>query len=212
MKQPKGFEAEGEEHLISQLQKRLYSLPQAGHIWNKAMNQGMLSLDFMRMKCEYCLYFCTTKDGTVLTGIHVDDFLLAASSLLLATNFKWQIASILEISDLGEAKFYVGIAIECNLVNHHIYLSQTALIDKIIVSFNMTDCNPISTPMEAGLILSHKSDTIPTHQEELELLNIPSTCWPPYVPCHSHTPQYCPCHSKAQPIHELLSPYPLERC
>jgi Reverse transcriptase (RNA-dependent DNA polymerase) len=173
MKQPKGFEAKGEEDLIWELQKGLYGLPQAGRIWNKAMNQGMLSIGFTRIKCEYCLYFRQTKDGIVLTGIHVDDFLLAASSLLQAANFKQQIASIWEISDLGEAKFCVGIAIERDLANHHIYLSQTALIDKILASFNMIDCNPVSTPMEAGLVLSRQSDTVLTRQEELDLLDIP---------------------------------------
>jgi len=54
MKQPKGFEAEGQEGLIWELQKGLYGLPQAGRIWNKAMNQAMLGLGFMRVKCEYC--------------------------------------------------------------------------------------------------------------------------------------------------------------
>ena len=170
MRQPKGFEAEGKEDLIWELQKGLYGLQQAGRIWNKAMNQGMLSLGFMRIKC---LYFHQTKDGTVLTGIHVDDFLLTASSLLQAADFKHQITSIWEISDLGEAKFCIGITIECDLANHHIYLSQMALIDKILTLFNMINCNPVSTLMEAGLILSHQSDTILMHQEVLELLNLP---------------------------------------
>jgi hypothetical protein len=173
MKQPKGFEVKGEEDLIWELQKGLYSLPQAGRIWNKAMNQGMLSLGFTRIKCEYCLYFHQTKDGTVLTGIHVNDFLLAASSLLQAANFKEQIASIWEISDLGEAKFCVSITIECDLANHHIYLSQTALINKIPALFNMIDCNPVLTPMEAGLVLSCQSDTVLMRLEEIELPDLP---------------------------------------
>jgi hypothetical protein len=172
MKQPKGFEAKGQEECIWELQKGLYGLPQAGRIWNKAMNQGMISLGFTRIKCEYCLYFRHTEAGTLLTGIHVDDFFLAASSLSQATNFKQQLASIWEISDLGDASFCVGIAIERDLTNRHIYLSQTALIDKILDSFSMVDCNPVSTPMEAGLILSRHSDTL-TRQEELELNDIP---------------------------------------
>jgi hypothetical protein len=93
--------------------------------------------------------------------------------LLQAADFKHQITSIWEISDLGKAKFCVGIAIEHDLVNHHIYLSQTALINKILTSFNMVDCNPISTPMEAGLVLSCQSNTVPTRQEEIELLDLP---------------------------------------
>ena len=111
MNQPKGFEAKGQEGCIWELQKGLYGLLQAGHIWNKAMNQGMLSLGFTWIKCEYCLYFCQTEAGTLLTGIHVDDFFLAASCLIQVGNFK-QLASIWEISDLGEATFCIDIAIE----------------------------------------------------------------------------------------------------
>jgi hypothetical protein len=172
MKQPKGFEEKGEEDKIWELQKGLYGLPQAGRIWNKAMNQGMLTLGFTRIKCEYCLYFRQTEAGTLLTGVHVDDFFLAASCLIQATDFKTQLASIWEISDLGEANFCIGIAIERDLANHHIYLSQTALIDKILASFNMLDCIPVSTPMEAGLVLSRQTDTL-THQKELDLLDLP---------------------------------------
>ena len=132
----------------------------------------MISLGFMWIKCKYCLYFHQTEAGTLLTGIHINDFFLAASCLSKAATFKQQLASIWEISDLGDASFCVGIAIERDLANHHIYLSQTALIDKILDSFNMVDCNPVSTPMEAGLILSRHSDTL-TRQEELELNDIP---------------------------------------
>src|SRR5882762_2116861 len=173
MKQPKGFEAKGKEEMIWELQKGLYGLPQASRVWNKAMNKGMVGLGFTRIKCEYCLYFRQTEAGTLLTGIHIDDFFLAASCLIQAANFKKQLASIWEISDLGEATFCIGIAIERDLVNHHIYLSQTALIDKILSSFNMIDCNPVSTPMESGLVLSRHSDIVLTHEEELELQDIP---------------------------------------
>src|SRR5882762_3099245 len=78
-----------------------------------------------------------------------------------------------EISDLGEARFCVGIAIERDLANSYIYLSQTALIDKILEQFNMLSCNPVSTPMEAGLVLSRHSDTPLTREEELELAQLP---------------------------------------
>ena len=65
MKQPKGFEEKGREDDIWGLQKGLYGLPQAGRVWNKAMNQAMLKLGFTRIKCEYCLYFQTTASETV---------------------------------------------------------------------------------------------------------------------------------------------------
>ena len=66
----------------------------------------------------------------------------------------------------------MGITIEHDLVNHHIYLSQATLINKILASFNMIDCNAVLTPMEAGLVLSHNSDITLSYEEELELLDI----------------------------------------
>ena len=38
--------------------------------------------------------------------------------------------------------------------------------------FNMVDCNPVSTPMESGLVLTHHTDTL-TCQEELDLQDLP---------------------------------------
>ena len=84
MKQPKGFEMEGQEDHLWELQKGLYGLPQAGRIWNKAMNQGMLSLGFMWIKCKYCLYFHQTDADMLLTDTHIDDFFLATSCLIQA--------------------------------------------------------------------------------------------------------------------------------
>jgi len=173
MKQPKGFEEPGLEDYIWELQKGLYGLLQGSHVWNKAMNKGMISLGFTRIKCEYCLYIHMTASGTVLTGIHVDDFLNAISCSSEAAKFKLELASIWEISDLGEARFCVGIALERDLANHFIYLSQTTLINKILEQFNMTDCNLILTPMEAGLILSRYSNAVLTCEEELELQHLP---------------------------------------
>ena len=173
MKQPKEFKVKGLEELIWELKKGLYGLPQGSRIWNKVMNKGMVNLGFTRIKCEYCLYYRKTVEGEVLTGIHVDDFALPATDDQVAHTFKGELASIWTISDLGEAKFCVGIAIERDLANRHIFLSQTALIDKVLAQFNMTNANPVSTPMESGLTLSCHPTAPLTHEEELKLRDIP---------------------------------------
>ena len=110
MKQPKGFEEPGLEDTIWELQKGLYSLPQGSCIWNKAMNTGMISLGFTRIKCEYCLYFRVTDSGTTLTGIHVNDFFTAISCSSEVSKLTQELSFIWEISDLGESKFCVSIA------------------------------------------------------------------------------------------------------
>lgn len=173
MEQPKGFVAEGFKDHIWMLFKGLYGLPQASRIWNWTMHEGIISLGFNRIPCEYCLYYRKNPNGIVLTGIHVDDFFSTISDALEATHFKSQLATLWEISDLGEAKFCIGIAIDRDLVNRHVYLLQTSLIDKILAQFGMTNANAVSTPMEAGLVLSKFLPALLTPQEELELKSIP---------------------------------------
>jgi hypothetical protein len=173
MEQLKGFEVEGKEDYIWMLRKGLYGLLQGSHVWNKTMHDGMVKIGFKRLQCEHCIYFCKTEDGIVITGIHVNDFLAGVSSSREAAKFKSDLATLWEISDLGEARFCMGIAIERDLANHHIYLSQTALIDCILTQFSMTKCNPVSTPMEAGIILSKFPPKPLTCEEELELNTIP---------------------------------------
>ena len=46
MEQLKGFEVAGKEHDIWQLKKGLYGTPQGLQVWNRMMNQGMLTLGF----------------------------------------------------------------------------------------------------------------------------------------------------------------------
>ena len=173
MEQPDGFKVEGKEDYVWMLCKGLYGLPQGSRVWNKTMHDGMASIGFLRVPCEYCIYFRKTDDGIIITGIHVDDFLAGTSSDEAAAKFKADLATLWEISDLGEARFCVGIAIERDLANHHIYLSQTALIDRVLVQFKMSDANPVTTPMEAGIILSKFPAAPLTAQEELELKAIP---------------------------------------
>jgi len=107
----------------------------------------------------YYLYFHTTASGTILTGIHVNDFFVSLSCFSETYKFKLELASIWEISNLGKSHFCVGIIIEHDLIDRHIFLLQMALIDKILEQFKMIDCNPVSTPIESGLILLQHSDT-----------------------------------------------------
>jgi hypothetical protein len=173
MEQPDGFKVKGKEDYVWMLCKGLYGLPQGSWVWNKTMHDSMTSIGFIQIPCEYCIYFCKTDDGIIITGIHVNNFLAGTSSDGITAKFKADLMTLWEISDLGEARFCVGIAIERDLANHYIYLSQTALINCILVQFKMSDANPITTPMEPSIILSKIPTTPLTAQEELELKTIP---------------------------------------
>lgn len=156
MEQPEGFEEEGHprEEWVWELQKGLYGMKQGGRVWNQTMNTRLEALGFTRIPCEYCIYVRKRDSGTIITGVHVDDFALTASNDAEANRFKDELREQWQINDLGPAKFCLGIHIERDRATRTVMLSQTALIDKVVAEFRLTDAHPTATPMEEGLKLS----------------------------------------------------------
>lgn len=159
MEQPRGFEAPGKEDWVWELRKGLYGMPQGGRTWNRTMHDHLTSVGFARVPSEYCLYHRTTSEGTVITGVHVDDFIAIASSPAAGALFKADLRREWTISDLGEARFCIGIAIERDRAARTVRISQTALIDRVIAQFGMSDAHPAITPMETDCNLSRSKDS-----------------------------------------------------
>ena len=82
----------------------------------------------------------------ILIAIHVNDFLSVASTREANEAFRHQLESEWTIAE-GDADFYLGIKIERDRDNHAIYISQMAMIDRIVAEFGQSDAYPVSTPM-----------------------------------------------------------------
>jgi hypothetical protein len=153
MYQPKGFEEPGRELWVWKIVRGLYGMKQAGRIWNKTMHDKMIGWGFTQLSSESCVYHRETPLGIVIAAVHVDDFLSIASTKAENVRFKDQMKEVWTISDLGEVRFVVGIAVEWDRPNHTVKLSQTALIDRIVLQFGQADSAPLSYPMVPGLKL-----------------------------------------------------------
>ena len=86
-------------------------MKQSGQIWNKMMNKVLLSWGFKCLAVDPCVYHHHTKLDTIVTAIHIDDFLIAGSSPETCASFKFQLKTLWSISDLGDATFCIGITI-----------------------------------------------------------------------------------------------------
>jgi len=177
LEQPESFAEPGKEDWVWCLQRGLYGMKQSGRIWNKTMHKAMLNWGFRRLHADPCVYYRVTPLGTVLSAVHVDDFLIVSSSPEASRSFKEELKSLWTISDLGEARFCMGIAITRDRANCFVSISQTALIDCIILQFGQTDADPISTPMDPSVAKSltrpSPSDPPLSDADSLELARIP---------------------------------------
>ena len=111
----------------------------------------MTEWKFDRMASEWCVYRRETPTGIVIFVVHVDDIISAGSTPAANEHFKTQLRSKWEISDLGPAKFALGIAITRDMNTRTIGLSQTALIDRVVEQFRQKDAHPKDMPMVGGL-------------------------------------------------------------
>jgi hypothetical protein len=167
IEQPPGFESPGKEDWVWCLLKSIYGMKQASRVWSKTFNSAIIGWDFVHLSCEWCVYMHRSLTETIIFSVHVDDIFSVASSAAENDRFASLLKSQWEISELGPAKFTLGIAFSRNRSACSITLSQTAFIDKIVNRFNLSDAHPCDTPMVAGLTLRHPDKGIPIPPEVL---------------------------------------------
>jgi hypothetical protein len=99
----------------------------------------------------------------VFAAVHVDDFTVAASSIEEERRFEEELNAEWKISR-DDAHFIVGWAIRRDRQKRTVYLSQKALIDKIVSEFNCKDANPVRTPLPPNTRLTKRD--LPQSEEE----------------------------------------------
>jgi hypothetical protein len=161
MEQPPGFAPPDKQDWVWKLVKSLYGMKQASRIWNKTFHKAVNALGFVRLACEWCIYRRQSTTGTTIFAVHVDDIISILSSANENTRFKTELHQNWELSDLGNVKYALGIAITRDRRSCSIALSQTALIDRIVDQFGQLDTNPVDTPMVAGLQITRPDKSLP---------------------------------------------------
>ena len=103
--------------------------------------------------------------------IHIDDCTIAASSTKLVGHFKAKISEHVEITDLGEIHWLLGIEVQRDQERRTIHFSQRSYIASILRRFNLDELKPLLTPMQPGLLLS-MSQTPKTTAEWAQMCDI----------------------------------------
>jgi hypothetical protein len=131
----------------------LYGLKQASRVWNKKLHSVLVSLGFKQLESDKSVYIYQ-KDGVfIIMPIHVDDITLASKSLQALDDFIKELAKHFKLRDLGPTNFLLGINIGRDRPNRTISLSQPQYIVNMLERYGMTDCKPVSTPMDPGIRL-----------------------------------------------------------
>ena len=115
MAQPPGYYAPSSVRKVCCLQKILYRLKQSRRHWYQKLVEIMTHyLAFSRCDVNQVVFLQQNGQGSMIVLVHVDDCMIAASSIQLIGHFKAQISKYVEITDLGKLHWVLGIEVRCN--------------------------------------------------------------------------------------------------
>jgi hypothetical protein len=116
LEQPEGFN--NGSGRVWKMNWAIYSLKQAGRVWNTNFNQAMTNLGFNPMAADPCVYTKTSKGQLVIISVYVNDMLIFADSSRLLEATKAAISSKFKTMDLGQVCHILSIEVTRNRAAH----------------------------------------------------------------------------------------------
>jgi len=113
MKQAPGYAIPNPDSavLVCKLQKMLYGLKQSGCRWYQKLVGIMEKLGFVRSEVDQAVFYRRDEERKflIIVLVHVDDCSIVASSQPLIGQFKIEIKKHVDITDLGDLHWILGI-------------------------------------------------------------------------------------------------------
>jgi hypothetical protein len=101
-------------------------------------------MGFMKNEANSNLYYIMIGGKPLILVLYVDDLFLTGSQRLIA-NCKRDLASELDMKDLGLMHYFLGLEVWQR--DGKIFLGHEKYTVEILKRFRMQDCQPMSTPM-----------------------------------------------------------------
>lgn len=132
--------------------KSLYGLKQAPRAWYEKLTEHLLKLNCKHFDLDDATLFVKKVGKTIVyLVVYVDDLLMTGNNERYIASIKKELGKSFEMTDLGYVHYYLGIEVTQHLKS--IFLSQRKYIGYLLNKFGMTECNPLTTPMEQNLKL-----------------------------------------------------------
>jgi Reverse transcriptase (RNA-dependent DNA polymerase) len=147
MKQPPGYTKSPEK--VCRLHKTLYGLKQSGRRWYQRLVEIMVThLRFSRCEVDQAVFYRRRGNDFIIVLVHVDDCTIVATTQPLIDGFKVMIAKHVEITDLGEIHWILGIETQRVREKRQIFLSQHSYIESTLRRYGFDDLKSVTLPMD----------------------------------------------------------------
>ena len=110
VRQPPGYEVDGQEDKVYRLKKVLYGLKQAPRVWYNIIDEYLNSEGLNRCPSDPTLYTKVNQEGKILiVCLYVDDLIFTRD--LSVDEFKKAMKTEFEMTDLEMMKYFLGIEV-----------------------------------------------------------------------------------------------------
>ena len=151
VEQPHGFQDQKYPTRACLLNKALYGLKQSARQWYIYLAKLLSELGYIPITSDQSI-FINKSDGVIVTS-HIDDLLIFGPDIRVITSLREALGKKVEVSDLGEVSYYLGIEVTRNRASKLLYMSQQKFIEEILQRFGKTALKPTKTPAEQGIRL-----------------------------------------------------------
>ncbi|GJZ00103.1 retrovirus-related pol polyprotein from transposon TNT 1-94 [Tanacetum coccineum] len=150
--QPDGFVDLDHPEKVYRLRKALYGLKQAPRAWYDALSNFLIFKGFTKGTIDPTLFTIRYGEDILLVQIYVDDIIFGSTNPKFSKRFEKLMHSRLEMSLMGEMKFFLGIQIHQS--PRGIFITQAKYTLEILKKHGMEKGQSIGTPMAT----KHKLD------------------------------------------------------
>ena len=114
--------------------RSLYGLKQAGRRWYQKLVEIMTKLGFARCEGDQAVFYrrCDKTNVLIVVLVHVDDCSIVGKTNALIARFKTKIMKFVNITDMGELHWILGIEV-CRIHEEQkVLLCQKSYLDSIL--------------------------------------------------------------------------------
>lgn len=150
LKPPNGLNIK-ENNKVLKLNRSLYGLKQAPRAWNHELTSTLKRLNFDCIEVDQSVLKCKTQNEECYLCFYVDDILIASQNLVQIDRVKSAIKKSYKVTDLGEAKTFLGITIHRNRETRTMEMDQIQKVQEYLKEHQVTECRPNKTPLSVPL-------------------------------------------------------------
>jgi len=150
----------------------IYSLKQSGHRWYQKLTKICEEvIGLTRCSVDQAVFYHRDGDSILVMAVHVDDCTIAAWPPKLVEELKQKLQTRVEVTDLGELRWLLGIEIARDRDARTIRLSQRLYIEDIVRRYGCHNECTLSLPMGTNVKLS-ASQSPKTPEDVASMRNI----------------------------------------